>query len=110
MFGFVESGDESDDCGLAGAGRSHKCRYGARQRLEIDVEENLLSGFVGKIHIFKNHFADETADGVVTAFVFIFRPQIQDLAGSFETRNRFCELRADGDDLEDGSNEHREKC
>src|SRR5260370_12005456 len=61
-FRFVESGDEPDDCGLPRAGRADQSSDRTGQRYKINVEENLLTGFVGKIHIFENDFAGDTAD------------------------------------------------
>src|SRR5216683_4421589 len=109
-FRFVESGDEPDDGGLPCTGRADQSSDRTGQRDKINVEENLLTGFVGKIHIFENDFTGDAVNDPVAGVILIFDFFVQDFTRALQAGDGFGKLRADGNNLENGSDEHRQEC
>src|SRR5712675_136696 len=109
-FRFVESGDQPDDGGLPRTGRADQSGDRTGQRDKINVEENLLTGFVGKIHIFENDFTGDAVNDSVAGVILIFDFFVQDFTRALQAGDGFSKLRADGNNLENGGDEHRQEC
>src|SRR5258705_7288803 len=109
-FRFVESGDQPDDGGLPRTGWADQSSDRTGQRDKINVEENLLTGFVGKIHIFENEFAGDAVNDSIAAIILIFDFFVQDFTPALQAGDGFRKLRTDGHNLENGSDEHRQEC
>ena len=63
VAGDVEGGDQADDGGFAGAGRADQRGDGAGLRVEADVVEDVLAGFVGEADVFEDNLAVDAVRG-----------------------------------------------
>ncbi len=107
--GDVESRDQADDGGFAGARGAHQRGDGARLRVETDVEQHLLAGFVGEADVFENHFALDGAERHGAVRVFVLGAFLQNFVRAVEPRERFRNLRADADDAEYRRHQERQQ-
>src|SRR6266404_1117249 len=108
-FRFIKRSDETNNGGFTRAGWADQRSDRAGQRDKINVEEDLLAGFIGKIHIFENYFASQASDGFIAAIVLIFDFFVQDFARALKAGDGFGELSTDGNNLENGSDQHGQK-
>src|SRR5262249_16571993 len=106
---FVERSHQTDDGGLACSGWSDKSGYSSRLGIETHIEQDLLAGIVGKIHVLKGQFTVDALDVDGAAGIFVFRFFVENFACAFEAGDGFGELRADGDYLKHRRNQHGKK-
>ena len=76
---------------------------------KLDFVKDFLAGVVGKIHVFHDHSAGDALHGDGAAWIFVLFLFVQDFAGAFQAGDGFRDLRADGYDLENGSNQEAEE-
>src|ERR1700728_2906624 len=88
------------------SGRADERAHRAWLRVETDAIENLLAGFVRKVHVFESHAAVDTAKLHRPARILILGIFDRHFACALESRHCLRHHRAEADHLRDGRNQH----
>ena len=98
-LGSVEGGDQADNRGFSGAGGAHESRHCSWLGAERDLVQYLFAGVVCEVHLIENYLAVDGRQRHGPARVLIFWTLAEHLARSFQSGQRFGELRSDVDQL-----------
>src|SRR5271157_4356696 len=95
----VESRNQTDDGGLARAGRADQRRHSAGAGAKGNVVQNGFRLLVGKGDVLEGDLPVNLWEHDLAVRVFVLRSFVQDLTRSFQPGDRFGNLRSDADDL-----------
>ena len=104
----MEGGDQADDGGFSGAGRSHERGGGAGLGSEADFAEDGLTGVVLEGHVVEINVTLDGIDPADALSVFVLGPLGEDFLGAIESGERFGQLGADADHLQHGRHQESE--